>query len=324
MRRMLVVCLAAGLTVGLVEAQEPSKSQNSGKRLYFDPNHVQVHFRDGSHLKMTLLTASVEMMTKYGKVSVPASDMRRIEFGLRIPPESLERLRTAMDLLTDPKRGDAARADLIRAGEYAVPILRQAARKPDAVHERAILDDLKQRLPAEQYEAKLHDTIHATEFPLTGKVEAAAFKAKSPYFGDVLLRLDDVRSIRWLSSPEHDDIVVDASKHGTVAQLWLDTGIDLIGDPVRIIASGIVDLYPHGGEKGVYLATPGGNARVGRQTAFPAGALIGRVNTGGSPFLIGERFEGTPERGRLYLRIEVGPWQVQPLGSYTVRVASAP
>jgi len=322
MRRFVVVCFAAGLMIGLAGAQEPTPVKPAGKRTLFDPNHVQVHFRDGSHLKMVLLVESIEMMTKYGKVSVPIIDMRRIDFGLRIPSATLTRAESAMALLNDPKRGDAAKNDLLQSGEFAVPLLRQAARRPHAVSERALLEELKQRLPSDQFEARLYDTIHAAEFPVTGRVEAAAFKAKSPYFGDVLLRLDEVRTIRWLAAPERDELVVDAAKHGTMSQLWLDTGIDLSGESVRIIASGMIDLYPLGGEKGVYMATPNGNARVGRQTAFPAGALIGRIGNDGKPFLVGERYEGTPARGRLYLRIEIGPWQVQPLGSYTVRVTT--
>jgi hypothetical protein len=270
---------------------------------------------------MTLLNDTIEVMTKYGKVSVPGSDMRRIDFGLRIPSETLERVNAAVAKLSDSKRFESEKSELLRIGEFAVPSVRNAARKPDAVAARAVLDELKQRLPGDYFEAKLHDTIHTSEFPLSGKVEAATFRARSAYFGEVVLRLDEVRTIRWLAMPERNEITVDAASYGTVAQLWLDSGID-IGDFVRISATGIVDLYPLGGEKGVYLATPNGNARVGRQTTFPAGSLLGRIGADGKPFLVGEKYEGSPGRGRLFLRVEIGPWQVQPLGSYTALIGT--
>src|SRR4051794_1367538 len=47
---------------------------------------IEVRFADESHVKMTLETTSIDVVTRYGKLTVPTSDIRRIEFGDRATP----------------------------------------------------------------------------------------------------------------------------------------------------------------------------------------------------------------------------------------------
>src|SRR6516164_5663740 len=73
----LALCLSLAVSTGS-SAQESTPSQ---------PNNAEVRFGDGSIVRMTLLQENIEVQTKYGKLSIPLSDVRRVEFGLHVPPD---------------------------------------------------------------------------------------------------------------------------------------------------------------------------------------------------------------------------------------------
>ena len=52
-----------------------------------------------------------------------------------------------------------------------------------------------------------------------------------------------------------------------------------------------------------------------------AGTLLGRIGDSGKAFVIGESYEGIPEReGKLLLHIVASPWNNDSTGSYRVRI----
>src|SRR6516164_7552359 len=73
----LALCLLlAGSTRSSAQESTPSR-----------PNIAEVRFGDGSIVRMTLLQENLEVQTKYGKLTIPLSEVRRVEFGLHVPPE---------------------------------------------------------------------------------------------------------------------------------------------------------------------------------------------------------------------------------------------
>jgi hypothetical protein len=52
-------------------------------------------------------------------------------------------------------------------------------------------------------------------------------------------------------------------------------------------------------------------------------SLLGRIGETGTPFLIGEHYEGTPgQEGRLFLHIVPSPWNNASTGSYAVKIST--
>src|SRR5438105_1753680 len=47
-------------------------------------NQVEVRFVDGSVVRMELLQETIDVVTKYGRLTVPTRDLRHVEFGLRL------------------------------------------------------------------------------------------------------------------------------------------------------------------------------------------------------------------------------------------------
>jgi hypothetical protein len=330
--------------LGAASGQDKKVKGGKNTKDETDLNAVEVRFADGSVVKMVLLTETIDVGTRYGKLKVAANEIRRIEFGLRIPEATLKRLDTAINNLGSPEfpKREAASKELLILKEAAYPALQIAAKSSDPEVARRAEDVLKtmtERTPLERLRLKKHDCVITTEFPIVGQIETATLKAKTPYFGEVELQLAELRAMRWIGSERETKVLVDAAKFGGQQEAWLDTGIEINADiGLEITASGSVDLSAPG-EAGTNVATPAGirgagAGAVGRRGGFgggPAvfgggpptvGALVGRIGERGKVFLVGTKFEGVPtEDGRLYLRILPGPWNNESTGTYDVRIS---
>ena len=348
-------CYCSGVLVGLIlttaGAIGQEKSDKNSPVTKVDPNSIEVRFADESLVKMVLLHSSIEVVTRYGKLTVPASDIRRIEFGLRVPEETTKRIELAVNRLgsADFKQREAACAELLSLRELAFPALQQCVRSTDLEVARRAKDTLKtlvETVPAEKLHLPRYDTVVALEFTIIGQINAPVLKASTPYFGETNLKLAEVRQMRWLANEREASLVVDAGRYGSQQEAWMDTALEVrTGAGMQIAASGMVDLRPAPGEAGTYLVGPdgqssrtarGGAGMGGAAGGFPAGGrgairgfgnvqspgtLIGRIGEHGQSFVIGSRYDGSAtEEGKLYLRIVPGSNSPESNGSYSVRI----
>ncbi len=351
------VLLSVPLALSAVHGQEKTDKPVPSART--EGNAVEVRFADDSTVKMTLQTGSIEVVTRYGKLTVPVGEIRRIDFGLRIPEETARRIDAAITQLgsKDFKQREAAGAELAALRELAHVAVQKATRSTDievARRAKDILKTITETVPEEKLHLPRHDTVVTLDFTVTGQVETSALKARGPYFGEVSLKLSDLRSMRLLATDRETPLTVDAGKHGGPKEEWLDTGVVLrAGSGLRIAATGSVDLRPGGPDAGTSLVSPDGQiarfdrpagggfggARGGRGMGgaggggaggggvAPAGpprpgTLIGRIGEHGRVFVVGSRFEGAAaEEGKLYLRITPNSSNSESSGTYEVRVS---
>lgn len=354
-------CYWALLSVPLVlsTARGQPKSDKIGPSAGPDANAVEIRFADDSAVKMSLQTGLIDVATRYGKLTIPVGEIRRIDFGLRIPEETVKRIDTAVAQLgsKDFKQREAAAVELVGLRELAYPAVQKVARSTDlevARRARDILKTITETVPQEKLHPPRHDTIVTLDFTVVGQVETATLKARGPYFGEVSLKLSDVRSLRLLATDRETPLAIDAGRHGGQQENWLDTGVTIrAGSGLRIAAAGSVDLRA-GGEAGISLVTPdgltarstrpqggfGGGGRGGPRGAGGAGAgggfgggvpqlgtpqpgtLLGRIGEQGRVFIVGSRYEGTAaEEGKLYLRIAPNSSNSESSGTYDVRVS---
>jgi hypothetical protein len=341
------VLLALAFAAGAAFGQDKGDKNAAASRP--DANAIEVRFADDSTVKMALQHANVEVATRYGKLTVPISEIRRIEFGLRIPEETVKRVEAAVARLgsADFKQREAASAELLGLRELAYPALQHATRSTDLeVSRRAkdIIKTLVDTMPAERLHIPRHDTVIAIDFTIVGQVEAPAFKVRTPYFGETSLKLAEIRSMRWLANEQETKLAVDAARYGGQTETWLETGIELrAGAGLQVSAAGTVDLRPTAGDAGTYVVSPDGLMRgprggggfapgggraaaAGGRAGGPGlspGALLGRVGEHGKVFVIGSRYEGTTtDEGKLFLRIVASPYNPESSGIYDVRVSA--
>jgi hypothetical protein len=287
------------------------------------PLYADVRLHDGSLVRMALIQDQLDVQTKYGKLQIPIAEVRSIEFGQHLPVELAEQLDHHIQLLgvDNYRQREEASRELLQAGHWAYSKLRLASQNSDVeVSQRAasLMRQIAKRFPMEHLKRQEQDVIHTIHFKVVGRIQNKSLKARSNLFGASELPLCELSgiSVRGYQSP--DQLLVDAARHGSASNQWLDTGI-LIDPHLRlsIKGTGQVDLYPQ--EPGQYLARPDGYGTMGRDSAFPAGALVGRIGESGRVFLIGECYQGTPgEQGKLYLHIVPSPWNNGSAGLYRV------
>jgi hypothetical protein len=288
---------------------------------------VEVKMADGSAVRMTLTQGTIEVTTKYGKLAIPADEVRRVEFGFRYPDGAEAKVTELVAQLGDGnyKRRETAMTELLAFRELAYPALKRATRSGDAETARRaaeLVAKLEDKLPPEKLKFRDYDLVMATDFTARGRIESKSLSGHTPYFGEVRLQVAEVRALRSVAFGGETTVQVDAAKFLDQAHTaWLDTDVELAGDtPIEVVASGTIRLYPGNG----YEATPKGHASYVTAT-HPAGALLGKVGESGEVFLIGEKYTGTPKgSGKLYLRMAPSPWPNQAQGTFKVTVTPNP
>ncbi|HKB40200.1 MAG TPA: hypothetical protein VKD72_27460 [Gemmataceae bacterium] len=164
------------------------------------PPEVTTVFRDGSVLRSVGLSGRVELTTRYGKLSVPLADVKRIEFGFRIPEADARKIEQAITLLRSNKDEDRteARGQLVSLGAKAAPALRIAARDKDdafACRAGAILEAIQKAVPADQLQGRMHDVVVTSDGIFIGRLTTEGLMVKTKTLGEVQLKLTDLRSL---------------------------------------------------------------------------------------------------------------------------------
>jgi hypothetical protein len=325
---LLVGVLAVGPSIG--------HAQTSGAKKH-ESGEVEITFVNGSVVRMTLLPDDIEIKTEFGKLSVPVRQIRRIDFGLHFPEGMEKKVETAINKLASAqyKERETALQELVALGAFAYPALLQAAkgREPETTKRvQEAIARIKAKAPAKDLQRGEDDKIVTPRFTIVGRIITASIKAKSEYFGDSEHTLTKLRSLRVILDSRDTDVAVDAGKYALPDQ-WLDTGVTVASAAnLAISASGEVDLRPS--LPGNYISGPRGYTRivaaggfVGKKKAgmdgraYP-GTLLGRIGASGETFVIGDRFEGAPERdGKLYVQIMSSPYDTSSVGTYQVKIS---
>ena len=318
--------------MGLAFAQEDGGKDIPKK------GEAEVHFANGSTLRMSILQDKIEVLTRYGKLAIPLAEIQRIEFGVHLPPDVANKVESAVEKLASAQyaeREDGAR-ELTALGASAYPAALRALKSGDQeVARRAekIVAAIRERVPEKDLRSREEDIIATPGFTVVGRILTPAFKGHSEYFGNVQLQLTQLRRLRPLVNPGEVQISVDASLYGSAHGQWLDTGVQVEPSATLIVvATGTIDIYPQA--PGQYVSTPkgyGNNVLAAGAKVVPthanlrtySGALFGRVGEGGDAFYIGDRFEGAPGReGKLFLHIVPSPWNNASTGTYQVKIAA--
>jgi hypothetical protein len=162
---------------------------------------VEVKCIDDSTLKLRLLDDKLELVTKYGFLQIPVTDVRRIEFAHRCPPDVTEKIALAISKLGHPdfQIRERATADLKAFRERAYPLLLKALKSDDPEVSRRADEAAKYiqaRVPAAQLEPRENDVVYTDDSKLSGRLTAQTLRVHTMQFGDQPLKLADIRSLR--------------------------------------------------------------------------------------------------------------------------------
>jgi hypothetical protein len=302
---------------------------------------VEVRFANGSNVLMMLLQDNIEIVTEFGKLKIPPTEIRSIDFGIHLPDEVRVQIDRALKQLGSSayKERESAMKQLVDLGPQAYLALYQLSRssKDQEAVKRAstAMKTIAQKVPARLLRLREEDRIRTTKFTVVGRIVTPNIRARAEYFGELSLRPSQLLAIRWLDGSGATEVVIDAAKYGSANNQWMDTSIQVERQhKIKITASGEVDVAPQQG--GQYIAGPAG---LGPEAGLPvrfvggvgvrgggrSGCLMGRIGESGTPFVVGELFHNVPPgEGKLYLHIIPGPWGGQSSGSYRVKVLTGP
>lgn len=308
------------------------------------PGDVEISFLNGSTVRMILQSDKLEVATPYGKLAVPSHEIRAIEFGLHFPEGVDAKIQQAVKSLGGDnfRERDQAGKALLELGPYSYPAVFEASQTKDLETSRRAKELVKQlqaKHPKKDLKTSTDDRVITATFTIVGRIQNTSIKADAELFGQVDLPVARMRTMRALAGGRDVEVTIDAGRYGAQGQ-WLETDYVVDGlNEIVITASGNVDVWPQQG--GQYIVTANGlrgrnmgiafNAammRGGAKLAMPlngqiyGGALIGKIGEDGQMFLIGERYEGTPDQqGKLFLHIGPSPWNNQQSGTYDVKIS---
>jgi len=161
---------------------------------------VEARLHDGSAMRGTLLEENLEVMTKYGKLTVPTSDIHWIDFGLRLPKELEKKIEANIQRLGDKSHGqrEAASKELVGIGARAFPALQRATDSTDAEvarRAREAMKQLHQKIPTQELRIQEQDHILTSELPIGWRILTTTIKVRTAQSGKKELKLMDLRSL---------------------------------------------------------------------------------------------------------------------------------
>lgn len=220
MKRVLKVSFLAlllGVVPVLVGAPQDSRTKPPDKspvgaskpaEAAAKPVEVVALFHDGTTIRRAVLQASsIDVTTKYGKLTVPLADVRRIEFGLHVDGDEQKQAEELVGKLGSEQFEERERAsrDLVGLGASARAALEKAVRSTDrevSMRARTALDRIRAATPDDRRNLKEGDVIHTNESVITGQITTPVFKAKTDYFGEMSFKITHLRSLTSRSYAE--------------------------------------------------------------------------------------------------------------------------
>jgi len=165
-----------------------------------EPLPIEVHFRDGSTLKVVLREEHIDVVTPYGKLQIPVADIRQIDFGFHLDAATIKRVDAAIANLgnSDFKVRKAAMAELLELGESAYPALVVTCGDKDPEVARSaetVVSKLRDKLPMERLDRPNVDVVQTVDSKFTGRIAVDVFKVKTVQFGDQQVKLGDIAYI---------------------------------------------------------------------------------------------------------------------------------
>jgi hypothetical protein len=178
-----------------------------------DPRAMEVRFNDDSRLKFTLTEDHIEMTSRYGTLQVAASDIRKIDFALRLSAEKQKEIHDAIAELesSDAAVRKSALGRLKALGTVAYPGLVKAASGETFGDKRAaeLLEKLKEGADEQDFASRDQDMVQTIDSTITGQIVTPALRIRTAQFGELSLKLADARSLRWQglveTKPEPED-----------------------------------------------------------------------------------------------------------------------
>jgi hypothetical protein len=204
-RFVVAALLAIGLgcaTASLVNADEPTKRNDGKAAADAKPQLAKLfaHCLDGSLLRVELRDSKIPIKTQYGSLNIPVSDIRRIDFSVRIPEDVVRKVDAAIGKLgsNESEVRDAARTELLALERMAYPALLKAAASDDvevSMSAEKLLAEIRERVPEGDLKVREFDVVFTDSSQFAGTVELQSLRVETVSLGPQELKLNVLNRI---------------------------------------------------------------------------------------------------------------------------------
>lgn len=228
MFRHHIFCVLLASLVALVLAEQ-SFTQESIRTSKLPEAFVDVKLNDDSVVKLKICDERLDFQTKFGKLTFPLSEIRKIEFGFRLSDETAKLIDQSIANLGSPnfRTREEAGMTLLNLREKAYPALSRAMQHTDAeVVKRAgeLMERIKTIVPDSKLNFPEFDVIVTDDSRITGKIMCQQLKAKSFTFGEINLKLSDTSAITVLHTLDDKEIAMAQPDPGSLTALQGEVG----------------------------------------------------------------------------------------------------
>lgn len=191
--------LPAGATATEVKADPKHEKVTAAN----PPENAELEARctDGSVLKLRITDLKIDFETPYGKLAIPAAEIRKLDLGIRNDDESSKQVTAAIAKLgaSDFKVREAATQELLDLAERAYPALLQNVKHSDAevaFRVEHLLTRIRQKVREEDLMLPAYDTVYTDTSKITGRIVAPILNVSTVHFGNQQLKLSSIRRLR--------------------------------------------------------------------------------------------------------------------------------
>ncbi len=295
---------------------------------------LTMRFQNGSIVQQATLLDSIEIETKLGKLTIPPSEVHRIDFGFRVSDEDAKKLEEAMRNLKSDKHAfrEGATKTLLGLGRLAYPTLLENRKGGDLETTRRIEDLIKEiqaKAPAGGLQTRRTDIVRTSDSVLSGQITSSTLRIHCEIFGEVKAPLWRLRDLR--AAVGEIFVALDSSKYGRRTS-WMETEFEVSHDlRIEITATGEINMDPNNqlnAPQATRNIRPDGTNQLGSgEPPYLCGMILGKIGVDGPTFVVGSRHTMVPTReGKLYLRVVTLEMSnnIRAEGSYQVRITAEP
>jgi hypothetical protein len=201
MRRIAILIALPLLLLSSLTSAEPRQTDKKP----LPPMEADVRLMDTSTVRTVIVQDKIDIVTKYGKLTVPTRDILCIDMGVHLDPEEQAQVARLIDHLDSEqyKTREIALKDLVELGPIAYPQICAAVKsEKHEVAKRAAMavDKIKAKNPPANLRLRDFDVVTTTTFPIHGCIIPPSLRVRNGTFGEVDLKLTQVRVIRWIGA----------------------------------------------------------------------------------------------------------------------------
>lgn len=197
------------LNPGTAETEKPPIKELDIPAPSATPGEMHAEFSDQGALQLVLLDAALELQTRFGKLTIPVAEIRKIEFAPRLEPELREKIAKALHNLASENfntREEAVK-ELFGNRKAAYPQLVKLTDSADQeVARRALelVEKIRETVPEEQLQPREYDRLTTSDSIISGTILATSVKVRTKQFGEHELKLADLRALSTQPAEEYD------------------------------------------------------------------------------------------------------------------------